>query len=239
MKGRSLLERRGASSRRWSSVTTAVVVAAGLHIALVLLLARGVPGVSGTEAVVNVVLVESPPVQELSSAAADSETGAAGKPAGDEGAPRKTDVGEGDGEGLGRKLAAETLPAPTPASAPAGGGAKEPAYQQLGGEGDDVLLGGFVDNGYRGALLRHIRRFRLYPTDAVVRRAEGVTILRFRVTREGSVEEAWVARRSADPALDRAALETLWRAEPLPAVPDDMPAPVEVELPVPFRLPRR
>lgn len=184
-------------------------------------------------------LLDLPPVQALSSAAAsDADPGGSGEPSGGS-EPATKPPSEGEDEGQGRKSLADALPAPTPIPAPVGGEVQGLLYDQPGEDGDDVLLGGFVDNGYRGALLRHIRRFRLYPTEAVVRRAEGVTILRFRVTREGAVEEAWVARRSADPALDRAALETLWRAEPLPAVPGDMPAPVEVELPVPFRLPRR
>jgi len=99
--------------------------------------------------------------------------------------------------------------------------------------------GAGADNAYQRLLQRHIRPFRLYPAEAVPRRAEGVVIVRFRISRAGGVEEAWVVRRSPDPALDRAALETLWRAEPMPAVPSDLPAPVEVELPVPFRLPGR
>ncbi len=94
-------------------------------------------------------------------------------------------------------------------------------------------------NAYQRRLQRHIRPFRLYPSEAVARRAEGLVLVRFRVARDGSVEEAWVVGRSGDAALDQAALETLWRAEPMPAVPDDLPAPVEIELPVPFRLPGR
>lgn len=98
-------------------------------------------------------------------------------------------------------------------------------------------MGAVLDNAYQRLLLRHIRGFRLYPAEAVKRRAEGIVVVRFRVSRDGAIEEAWVARRSRDVALDRAALDTLWRAEPLPAVPAELPAPLEVEVPVPFRLP--
>jgi TonB family protein len=100
-------------------------------------------------------------------------------------------------------------------------------------------MGAVLDNAYQRLLLRHIRAFRLYPVEAARRRSEGVVVVRFRVSRDGAIEEAWVARGSRDVALDRAALDTLWRAEPLPAVPSELPAPIEVELPVPFRLPGR
>jgi len=99
--------------------------------------------------------------------------------------------------------------------------------------------GAAADNAYQRLLQRHIRPFRRYPADAIPRRAEGVVVVRFRVGRTGTVEEAWVAEGSRDAALDRAALETLWRAEPMPGVPSQFPAPVEVELAMPFRLPGR
>lgn len=109
------------------------------------------------------------------------------------------------------------------------------------GDGDLAASGstGAADNAYQRLLRKHIQPFRLYPSEAVRRRAEGVVVVRFRVGRGGEVEEAWVVRRSRDAALDRAALETLWRAEPMPVVPNDLPAPVEVELAMPFRLPGR
>ena len=99
--------------------------------------------------------------------------------------------------------------------------------------------GAAADNAYQRLLQKHIRPFRRYPADAIPRRAEGVVVVRFRVDRTGNVEEAWIAEHSRDSALDRAALETLWRAEPMPGVPSQLPAPVEVELVMPFRLPGR
>lgn len=116
------------------------------------------------------------------------------------------------------------------------------AAQSQAGEGDvsaDGASRAASENTYQRLLQKHIRPYRLYPSEAVSRRAEGTVTVRFRVGRDGDVQEAWVVGRSRDPALDRAALETLWRAEPLPGVPAELPAPVEVELPMPFRLPGR
>lgn len=146
-----------------------------------------------------------------------------------------TSSGDGAGRGQGRDARftpelSETAPTSIQAGEATG------ALDGLEGASSE---GAAADNAYQRALQRHIRPFRQYPADAIPRRAEGVVVVRFRVGRTGNVEEAWVAERSRDPALDRAALETLWRAEPMPGVPSQFPAPVEVELAMPFRLPGR
>ena len=141
------------------------------------------------------------------------------------------DLNSGQGD---ENVSTPELSRPAPPSAQTGEAAG--SLDGLAGESSD---GAAADNAYQRLLQRHIRPFRRYPADAIPRRAEGVVVVRFRVGRTGSVEEAWVAERSRDPALDRAALETLWRAEPLPGVPSQFPAPVEVELAMPFRLPGR
>jgi TonB family protein len=98
--------------------------------------------------------------------------------------------------------------------------------------------GGFALNSYQRQLERHISRFRHYPAAAASRGSEGLVVVRFRVGRSGSVEEAWVVRRSSDPSLDDAAIDAVWRAAPMPPVPAGMPAPAEIEAPMPFRLHR-
>jgi len=145
--------------------------------------------------------------------------------------PSGDDVGAGQGsEALSTPELSQAAPPSTQA------GEANGALDGLSGASSE---GAAADNAYQRLLQRHIRPFRRYPADAIPRRAEGVVVVRFRVGRTGNVEEAWIAERSRDPALDRAALETLWRAEPMPGVPSQFPAPVEVELAMPFRLPGR
>ena len=146
---------------------------------------------------------------------------------------------EPSGDGANPGQGGQDVPAPElsrPAPPATQAGAATGALDGLAGAPSE---GAAADNAYQRLLQKHIRPFRRYPADAVPRRAEGVVVVRFRVGRTGAVEEAWVAERSRDPALDRAALETLWRAEPMPGVPSQLPAPVEVELAMPFRLPGR
>lgn len=141
--------------------------------------------------------------------------------------------GANPGQG-GENVSAPELSRSAPSAAQAG-----ETTGALDGLAGALSEGAAADNAYQRLLQKHIRPFRRYPPDAIPRRVEGVVVVRFRVGRTGAVEEAWVAERSRDPALDRAALETLWRAEPMPSVPSQLPAPVEVELAMPFRLPGR
>jgi len=56
----------------------------------------------------------------------------------------------------------------------------------------------------------------------------------FRMNRQGQVLSSSIARSSGSSALDRAALDTLRRAQPLPAIPDDRPDPLQLSVPVEF-----
>lgn len=58
--------------------------------------------------------------------------------------------------------------------------------------------------------------------------------MKFRMNRAGRVLSASIARGSGYAALDREALATLRRAEPLPKIPPDKPDEVELSVPVEF-----
>lgn len=92
---------------------------------------------------------------------------------------------------------------------------------------------------FEGMLLARLEQFRRYPEDALRRRREGVTYLRFRMNREGQVVDASIFRRSGCEALDREALATLQRAQPLPRIPDNRPDIIEVRVPIEFLLNRK
>lgn len=231
----------GGAWRRWRRHGAALGVVLCLHAGLIWVLAVRVSG-GETRAAAFDLTFDDPlaiPVGLQPASPSDASSGglaATGERVSDE--PPDAGAGDGTGGGKGEARAAETRGVEAAKVAVERGAAEENRM----GQGDPFAAGPPgppANNAYQRLLLRHIRPFRLYPAEAVPRRAEGVVVVRFRISRDGAVEEAWVVERSRDPALDRAALETLWRAEPMPAVPDELPAPIEVELPVPFRLPGR
>lgn len=114
----------------------------------------------------------------------------------------------------GRPAPATTAPVSNPA----------PPAPQLSGR----------DNSYEAKLLAHIQKFRRYPSAARRMGDQGVTHLRVRIDRAGHVLSAQVLRGSGFGSLDKGALETIRRADPLPAVPADRNAPFEMVLPVEF-----
>lgn len=87
---------------------------------------------------------------------------------------------------------------------------------------------------WEALLLAHLEKYRRYPAAARARREQGVAHVTFRMDRQGRLLSAAIARSSGSAALDRAALETLRRAQPLPAIPDDKPDPLELSVPVEF-----
>ncbi|PEQ13573.1 hypothetical protein B2G71_04355 [Novosphingobium sp. PC22D] len=91
---------------------------------------------------------------------------------------------------------------------------------------------------YEGLLLARIEQFRRYPRKALRKGEEGVVHIRFHMNREGRVIDAAITQGSGCAALDREALDTLRRAEPLPRIPDDRPEPLEVMVPIEFVLSR-
>lgn len=82
--------------------------------------------------------------------------------------------------------------------------------------------------------MARLERFRRYPHAARARRIEGIVQMRVSVARDGRLLSLSVERSSGQPSLDQAALDTFRRAEPLPPVPDERPAPVELSFPVEF-----
>lgn len=87
---------------------------------------------------------------------------------------------------------------------------------------------------WEARLLSHLEKYRRYPAAARIRREEGIAYVTFRMNRAGAVLSAEIVRSSGSAMLDRAALDTLKRAQPLPAIPDDKPDPLELSVPVEF-----
>jgi protein TonB len=89
-------------------------------------------------------------------------------------------------------------------------------------------------DSWEGRVLARLEQFRRYPAGARARGVQGVVYLKFRVDRDGRILSSAIQRSSGEPSLDRAALETLKRAEPLPKIPPDRPDSIELSVPVEF-----
>ncbi|WP_251007907.1 energy transducer TonB [Sphingobium sp. BHU LFT2] len=89
---------------------------------------------------------------------------------------------------------------------------------------------------WEGLVLSHLERFRRYPARARAARQQGVTTIRFTMNRTGMVLSSVIVKKSGSFDLDQAALDTLKRAQPLPAIPADRPDVVELTVPVEYNL---
>ena len=92
---------------------------------------------------------------------------------------------------------------------------------------------------WKGQLLRHLERHKRYPSEAQRARQEGVTYVRFTMSRDGRVLAARIERASGVSTLDQEGLELLQRAQPLPPLPSDQPGEsLEIVVPIQFFLRR-
>lgn len=87
---------------------------------------------------------------------------------------------------------------------------------------------------WQSRLLAHLNRHKRYPEDARRRGQQGVVKLRFVVDGRGQVRSFALAERSGSPALDRATLQMIRRAQPLPAPPPELLHNGQLEVVAPF-----
>lgn len=91
---------------------------------------------------------------------------------------------------------------------------------------------------WEGQILAHLERFRRYPARARAARHQGTVLVRFVMNRAGMVLSSQIVQKSGSRDLDQAALDTLQRAQPLPAIPKEKPDSVELTVPVDFQIKR-
>lgn len=92
---------------------------------------------------------------------------------------------------------------------------------------------------WKGLLLRHLERHKRYPWEAQRARHEGITYVRFTMSRDGRVLAVRIERASGHASLDREGIELLQRAQPLPPLPPDQPGEsLELVVPIQFYLRR-
>lgn len=124
------------------------------------------------------------------------------------------------------------LPSPVPAVRPAPS-SSTPRIRQPAASAETSKL----SLEFQRSLFRHIARFQRYPARARDRQLRGTVQVVFLLRRDGSVVDAWVTSTSGESVLDREALETIRRAEPLPPIPGELPDHLSILLPVAFALP--
>jgi protein TonB len=91
---------------------------------------------------------------------------------------------------------------------------------------------------WEASVLAHLERFRRYPPRARAARHQGVTHVRFTMNRSGMVLSCAIVGKSGSFTLDQAALDTLRRAQPLPAIPAARADTLELTVPIEFELSR-
>lgn len=92
---------------------------------------------------------------------------------------------------------------------------------------------------FRQALERHIAQYQRYPDLARPRRLQGTVEVMFELRRDGHISGVWVTASSGEDVLDAEAIATLYRAEPLPPIPSQMPSELRIRLPINFALRER
>lgn len=78
-------------------------------------------------------------------------------------------------------------------------------------------------SSYFSALIAWLNQYKDYPAAVKKRKQQGVVVVAFTIDRSGAVLASSVQHSSGYPLLDRAALDMLDRASPLPAMPESMP----------------
>jgi len=90
---------------------------------------------------------------------------------------------------------------------------------------------------WKSELVARLQRYKRYPSEAQARGEEGVAQLAFSVDRGGGVHNARIVRSSGSSLLDRATLELVERAQPLPAPPPEVRgAQIAIVVPINYNL---
>jgi periplasmic protein TonB len=90
---------------------------------------------------------------------------------------------------------------------------------------------------FQRRLLEHIGMYRRYPAAARAARLQGRVVVMFVMNRDGTVRSASVEDGSGLKVLDQEALDTVMRAQPLPAIPVALADHLKILLPVEFSAP--
>ena len=87
---------------------------------------------------------------------------------------------------------------------------------------------------YQQALLRHVARYQLYPSAARLGRLHGAVETLFSMQRDGTLLDVWVKTSSGEVVLDKAAVDAIRRAQPLPSIPSALPDRLNIQITLVF-----
>lgn len=76
---------------------------------------------------------------------------------------------------------------------------------------------------FQQALLRHVAQYQRYPNAARSLHLQGKVDTQFAMGRDGQLLGVWVRTSSGQMMLDKEAIETIRRAQPLPPIPPELP----------------
>ena len=91
-----------------------------------------------------------------------------------------------------------------------------------------------IASAWENSVVKHLQRYKRYPSEALSRSEEGIVLLSFSIDRSGHVLARHIARSSGHPDLDEEVMDMIKRAEPLPAFPASM-SQLQLDLTVPIR----
>ncbi len=101
--------------------------------------------------------------------------------------------------------------------------------EKTAGKGDGTVLGNSEDakaaikTRYEQTISLWIQKFKIYPDSARNQEMQGNTIVRIRIDRRGNIRYSALEASTGYDELDRAAIDMVRRANPVPAVPDSYP----------------
>jgi periplasmic protein TonB len=87
---------------------------------------------------------------------------------------------------------------------------------------------------FQQAVLRHVALYYRYPKAAWPERLHGTVEAGFSMRRDGTLVGVWVKTGSGAAILDKAAIDAIRRAQPLPAIPSELPDPLSTQITLVF-----
>jgi protein TonB len=127
-------------------------------------------------------------------------------------------------------------PEPTPPKPPHPLPKPETAHTQTPHPKQDQARLRKAKRTYLGKVRRLIQRHKHYPRTARRRKQQGAVFVRFTILRDGTIRDIRLKRRSDYSALNKAAVRIFRRIGSFPPVPEGVPAPMTITVPVRYKI---
>jgi periplasmic protein TonB len=236
-----------ARSRRLRTAAVATALAFHLSVGALLFILPGTGKTAPEPVVYDLVFVAPPPrpVVDAPSAVMPRPPEPVSEPAPAPSAPKPVNKPVPRPRPVARPSVPASAPAPAPtpvdvvaaptaaaSSAPASAAPSAPATPQLA-----ALPKPAPDPVYTATLLSWLDRHKEYPWMARRRGVQGQVVLRLAVARDGKITETEIETSSGAELLDKAALDMVQRASPVPPLPASIPGEIaQFRVPIVFAL---